>query len=399
MPATLQATIAARIDRLDPKAKRTLSAAAVVGSRFGLDLLTALGVEPVVADLVAAELIDQVRFTRQPEYVFHHPLIRAVAYESQLKSDRAELHRRVAAAIEERDPASVDENAALIAEHLEAAGDLRAAYGWHMRAGAWSATRDVVAAWASWERARQVADALPADDADRTAMRIAARALLCGNAFRVHVDISGGLFRGAARACARPPETNRRWPSAWPGWLGEHMTPRPGARGVAAGLRNHGAGRVDRQSDLDGRAVPRGDHHQDSDRRDGRGAALVADRHRPGRRRPRQGERRFRFAVGGGAGHARHRPVGAGPCGVARRLTTGRWPWPAAPTRCRMPSSSRTPTVVAIAGGVLLADDAALRDIEEALEITERSSEDFALGFARCTLGYRAGASGLPGGA
>jgi predicted ATPase len=35
VPATLQATIAARIDRLDPKAKRTLSAAAVVGSRFG----------------------------------------------------------------------------------------------------------------------------------------------------------------------------------------------------------------------------------------------------------------------------------------------------------------------------------------------------------------------------
>jgi adenylate cyclase len=45
VPATLQATIAARIDRLDPKAKRTLSAAAVVGSRFGADLLTALAVE------------------------------------------------------------------------------------------------------------------------------------------------------------------------------------------------------------------------------------------------------------------------------------------------------------------------------------------------------------------
>ena len=94
VPATLQATIAARIDRLDPNAKRTLSAAAVVGSRFGLDLLDVLGVEPVVADLVAAQLIDQVRFTRQPEYVFHHPLIRAVAYEARLKSDRAELHRR-----------------------------------------------------------------------------------------------------------------------------------------------------------------------------------------------------------------------------------------------------------------------------------------------------------------
>ena len=122
VPATLQATISARIDRLDPQAKRTLGAAAVVGSRFGLDLLTGLGIEPVVDELVAAQLIDQVRFTRQPEYVFHHPLIRRVAYESQLKSDRAELHRRLATSFQERNAQSIDENAALIAEHLEAAG-------------------------------------------------------------------------------------------------------------------------------------------------------------------------------------------------------------------------------------------------------------------------------------
>ena len=185
VPATLQATIAARIDRLPPEAKRTLSAAAVIGSRFNPDLLTQLGVEPVVADLAAAQFIDQVKFTRQPEYVFHHPLIRAVAYESQLKSDRVELHRRVAAAIEAGDPASVDENAALIAEHLEAAGELQAAFGWHMRAGAWSTNRDIAAAVASWRRARQVADELPADAPDRLSMRISPRALLCGTAFRV----------------------------------------------------------------------------------------------------------------------------------------------------------------------------------------------------------------------
>ena len=129
VPATLQATIAARIDRLDPKAKRTLSAAAVIGSRFGPDLLTVLGVEPVVDELVSGPAHRSGQVHPQPEYVFRHPLIRAVAYESQLKSDRAELHRRLAAVIEQRDPASVDENAALIAEHLEAAGDLRAAYG------------------------------------------------------------------------------------------------------------------------------------------------------------------------------------------------------------------------------------------------------------------------------
>jgi predicted ATPase len=182
VPATLQATIAARIDRLDPKAKRTLSAAAVIGSRFSLDLLETLGIDPLLEDLVGAELIDQVRFTRGPEYVFHHTLIRTVAYESQLKSDRAELHRRLAAAIESRDPAAADQNAALIAEHLEAAGDGHAAYGWHMRAATWATNRDIAAARLSWERAARIADALPADYPNRAAMRIVPSTMLCGTA-------------------------------------------------------------------------------------------------------------------------------------------------------------------------------------------------------------------------
>ena len=153
VPITLQATIAARIDRLDAPAKRTLSAAAVLGARFTLDLLAGLGIDAVVDDLLAGQFIDQVRFTGQPEYVFHHPLIRTVAYEAQLKSDRAELHRRVAAAIESGDPAAAEENAAFIAEHLEAAGDGHAAYGWHMRAATWATNRDIGAARLSWERA------------------------------------------------------------------------------------------------------------------------------------------------------------------------------------------------------------------------------------------------------
>ena len=201
VPATLQATIAARIDRLDPSAKRTLGAAAVVGSRFDLDVLTVLGIEPVIPDLLAAHLIDQVRFTRQPEYVFHHPLIRTVAYEAQLKSDRAELHRRVAAAIQARDPTSADENAALIAEHLEAAGDLHLAYGWHMRAATWATNRDCAAAGMSWERARKIADALPAEDTSRVAMRIAPRTMLCGIAFRIRAKVAGVRFDELRELC------------------------------------------------------------------------------------------------------------------------------------------------------------------------------------------------------
>jgi adenylate cyclase len=180
VPASLQAAIAARIDRLAPSAKRTLNAAAVIGLQFAEPQLKTLVDDAVVAPLVEAELIDQVMFTPRAEYAFRHPLIRTVAYASQLKSVRGELHRRLAAAIEQ-----TDENGPLIAEHLEAAGELHEAFSWHMRSGTWlRAYRDIGAAWTSWQRARQVADRLPVDDPGRAAMRIAPRARLCATAWR-----------------------------------------------------------------------------------------------------------------------------------------------------------------------------------------------------------------------
>ena len=201
VPATLQATIAARIDRLDLAAKQTLNAAAVIGLRFGAEQLALLDRESELGELIAAELVDQVRFTPTAEYAFRHPLIRAVAYESQLKSDRAELHRRVAAAIESTDPAAAEQNAALIAQHLEAAGDGHGAYGWHMRAATWATNRDITAARQSWERARKIADALPAEDPNRAAMRIAPRAMLCAIAWRVHVNVAGARFEELRDLC------------------------------------------------------------------------------------------------------------------------------------------------------------------------------------------------------
>ena len=107
----------------------------------------------------------------------------------------------MAAAIEARDPASADENAALIAEHLEAAGDLHAAYGWHMRAATWATNRDIAAARLSWERARKIADALPAEDPNRAAMRIAPRTMLCGTAWRVHEHVAGDRFDELRELC------------------------------------------------------------------------------------------------------------------------------------------------------------------------------------------------------
>jgi adenylate cyclase len=184
LPSTLQATIAARIDRLDMTAKKVLYAGAIIGARCTPDVLDTVLDESsaaALAELVQLEFIDQVRFTPNAEYAFRHPLIRTVAYESQLRAERAELHRRVAGVIERRAPDSADQNAALIAEHLEAAGELHDAFTWHMRAGRWSRDRDLASARTSWQRARQVADRLPAGDPDRLRMQIEPRTLLCAS--------------------------------------------------------------------------------------------------------------------------------------------------------------------------------------------------------------------------
>ena len=59
-----------------------------------------------------------------------------------------------------------------------------------MRAAGWLANRDIAAARRSWERARTIADALPAQDPNRTAMCIAPRTMLCLTAYRGHVSVA-----------------------------------------------------------------------------------------------------------------------------------------------------------------------------------------------------------------
>lgn len=207
LPSTLQATIAARIDRLEIAAKQALYAGAIIGAQFTSDVLDVVaggidGLAAALNDLLRFELVDQVRFTPHPEYAFRHPMVRTVAYESQLKAERSEKHRRLATVIEQRDPELTDQNAALIAEHREAAGDLEAAFGWHMRAGAWSNHRDLASARTSWQRAGQVADRLADDHPARIKMQLQARTLLCATAFLAGRDVSDTGFEELRELCA-----------------------------------------------------------------------------------------------------------------------------------------------------------------------------------------------------
>jgi hypothetical protein len=70
-----------------------------------------------------------------------------------------------------------------------------------MRAATWATYRDIAAARQSWERARAIADAVPAEDPNRTAMRIAPRTMLCGIAWRVQMNVAGDRFEELRELC------------------------------------------------------------------------------------------------------------------------------------------------------------------------------------------------------
>jgi len=386
VPATVQAAIAARIDRLDTPARRTLNAASMIGARFGAELLAALGIDPVFDELLSAELIDQVRFTPIAEYAFRHPLICAVAYESQLKSDRAEWHRRLATAIPECAPGSVEENAALIAEHLQAAGELHAAYGWHMRAATWATNRDIAAARVSWERAEKIAEALPADDPDRAAMRIAPRTMLCGIAWRVHMNVAGARFDELRELCTAAGD-KASLAIAMVGLVMDHAF----------------QGRMREASQLASEAMVLIESVGDPTLTVGLSFATIYVKLESGEWRDvlRWSQRvidladgnpsKGNFIFGTPLAHALTSRAIA-------RYCLGRPGWPddlrhgLVMARSADPMSYATVVgyvyFVGVPFGVPRPDDRAEREIEEALRIAERSSDDLAVAVARMTLGF-----------
>ena len=137
-----------------------------------------------------------------------------MAYESQLKAGRAELHRRVAAVLQRTYGEFTGQEASIVATQYAAAGDLRDAYEWYMRAGTWYGGRDIRAARASWQQAERFADRLPDDHPDRLAMRIAPRALLCGSVFQVGGTPEETGF-DELRALTTRRATRGPWRSAW----------------------------------------------------------------------------------------------------------------------------------------------------------------------------------------
>ena len=167
IPSTVQAVLAARIDRLPEREKAVLQTAAVIGRELPEPLLGRVADLPAaelaaaVQSLIAAEFLYEEARYPEVEYAFKHPLTQEVAYRSQLGERRARVHATVARALEELHRDKLDERAALLAYHWERAGQARLAAEWHRRAADWIGARNRSERVYHWRQVRTLLAGVP----------------------------------------------------------------------------------------------------------------------------------------------------------------------------------------------------------------------------------------------
>ena len=170
LPATVQAVLSARIDQLAEPPRQVLQISAVIGREVPLAILqhvaglSADQVTEALWQLRRAELLYEVPRPSPGDHAFRHPLIQEVAYRSLLQGRRVTLHREVARALEQQFAASLDEYSALIAFHLEQAGDLFPAVQALSRSAMWMGARDPSQAMRSWVKARELLAGQPRNE-------------------------------------------------------------------------------------------------------------------------------------------------------------------------------------------------------------------------------------------
>jgi predicted ATPase len=149
IPATLQASLAARLDRLG-SAKEIAQIGAVIGREFSHELLRALTamtetrLAAALDQLVASELVSRRGVPPAASYIFKHALVQEAAHETLLRTERRRLHARIADLLEQRAEV-VERQAELLAQYYAEAGINDKAVDYWTRAGKRSAARSAMA--------------------------------------------------------------------------------------------------------------------------------------------------------------------------------------------------------------------------------------------------------------
>ncbi|MGH2976083.1 MAG: ATP-binding protein, partial [Solirubrobacterales bacterium] len=193
VPATVQAVLAARIDRLEPAAKQLLQVASVVGKEVGgraLGLTAGLAEEelnPALCELIDGGFLYEAELYPERILAFRHPLTREVAYGTQLTERRTATHAAAARAMIELEPDRLDELAALVAHHMEAGGETLEAARWSARAAHWAGHTRPQDAMRLWQQVTALADRLEESE-EATALAVSSRLLQLEYAWRLGMD-------------------------------------------------------------------------------------------------------------------------------------------------------------------------------------------------------------------
>ena len=147
IPATLHASLIARLDRLGPLVREVGQVGAVLGREFGYELIEAVAQRPAAElqsgldRLAEAGLLFRRGTAPHSYYLFKHALVQDAAYGTLLRTRRQELHARAAAALETHFADLVERQPELLAHHLTAAGATGRAVDQWLKAGQYAAGR------------------------------------------------------------------------------------------------------------------------------------------------------------------------------------------------------------------------------------------------------------------
>ncbi len=205
IPDTVQAVLAARIDRLVELQKRVLQTAAVIDKNFARPLLAQIAELPeadldsALRTLCDADFLYERSLYPVPEYTFKHPLTHEVAYLSQLSERRRSLHAALARVLE-----GPDADASLLAHHWDEAGEAEPAVRWHRRAAEKLGFLSQFETLRHWNRVSQLLEALP-ESPENLSLGAVARAQILWMQIRVGIEPerAEALFREASELAGR----------------------------------------------------------------------------------------------------------------------------------------------------------------------------------------------------
>jgi predicted ATPase len=173
VPASLQASLMARLDRLG-SAKEVAQIGAAIGREFSHPLLTAVvhkpesDISPLLDRLIAAGLLFREGVPPRASYLFKHALVQDAAYGTLLREPRRALHARIAETLEDQFAEIAENQPELLARHCTDAGLTEKAAGLWGKAGRRSLERSaLVEAVAQLTRALDQIETLPVTPALR----------------------------------------------------------------------------------------------------------------------------------------------------------------------------------------------------------------------------------------